>query len=55
MPFVGDRCLFVRRLPDGRDFYFYGFMETAKTVRMILLDKEVDWFHITRWKYESRD
>ncbi len=56
MPYVGERALFVRKLANGDEFFFYGMMETSKTVRMMLYpDIELDWYLISRWKYESRD
>lgn len=52
MPWVEERCLFVRRMPDGSEFYFYGMMVSSNTVRMSLYHKDIDWWQIIRWKYE---
>ena len=52
MPWVEERCLFVRRMPDGSEFYFYGMMISSNVVRMSLYHNEIGWWHIVRWKYE---
>lgn len=55
MPWVEERCLFVRKLPNGQEFYFYGMMVSSTTVRMFLYKKDIDWWQIARWKYERGD
>lgn len=52
MPWVEERCLFVRRMPDGSEFYFYGMMISSNVVRMSLYHKDIGWWHIVKWKYE---
>lgn len=53
MPYVGERCLFARKIGGGDEFLFYGEMIDGGTVRSLLYGTEIDWYLVSRWKREA--